>query len=60
MRNLELPDILKSFIRSQDVGLEYRFNSESCHLFEADSNYSYFGMEQVNLLKSFKSSGEEY
>jgi hypothetical protein len=49
----ELPLILKSFAPSQDISFEYKFSSDSCNLFEAYSNYLYFGMEQFKLLKSF-------
>ncbi|MBE9049279.1 hypothetical protein IQ243_02440 [Nostocales cyanobacterium LEGE 11386] len=50
---LALPDMLKSFTCSKDISLEFNFNSESCHLFETDSNYLYFGTEQLNLLKFY-------
>jgi hypothetical protein len=52
---LALPDILKSFTSSQNIDFEFNFNSDSCHLFEAKSDYSYFGIEQFRLLKSFTS-----
>ncbi|MBD2415244.1 hypothetical protein FACHB389_22705 [Nostoc calcicola FACHB-389] len=49
---LALPDILKSFTTSLDIHLEFNFNSDSYHLFESKSDYSYFGMEQLHLLKN--------
>ncbi|GBE93061.1 hypothetical protein NCWK1_2821 [Nostoc cycadae WK-1] len=52
---LALPNILKSFISSKDIGFEFNFSSDRYHLFEANSDYSYFGMEQFRLLKSFSS-----
>ncbi|MBD2446453.1 hypothetical protein H6G76_04620 [Nostoc sp. FACHB-152] len=52
---LALPNILKLLTSSKDIGFEFNFSYDSCHLFEAKSDYLYFGMEQFKLLKSLTS-----
>lgn len=57
----QLPDILKSFSSSQDsssqeINFQYEYNLDNYYLFKAESKYSYFGMTEFQLLKSFVSS----
>lgn len=48
---LAIPDMLSSFNHSPKIRFEYEFTYDNCHLFEADSNYSFWGMNQFKSLK---------
>lgn len=46
-----IPDMMSSFNNSQEISFKYEFSSDNCHLFEADSNYYFWGIEQFTSLK---------
>ena len=49
---LALSDMLNSFTPSEGISFKFQFNSDGCHLFEAEADYSYFGIEQFQSLKA--------